>query len=156
MALFFALVCVAPGASANIAPFVLLFGTTYFFSQFAPNTTTFVYPSEIFPVDVRTTGNGIAAGIAKIGAFAGAAVLPALHQPGTHRNDPHPRRYVANAMARRRLAPKSKQSSRLPDAQASRSWPPLVSEPHDSFALGAVTGRARSRGPVCLRPKAAM
>jgi hypothetical protein len=35
---------------------------------------------------------------------------------------------LANAMARRRLAPKSKQSSRLrsPDAQSSRSGPPLA------------------------------
>ena len=78
MTLFFALVWAVPGASTAIAPFVLLFGATYFFSQFGPNTTTFVYPSEIFPVDVRTTGNGIASGIAKVGAFAGAAILPAL------------------------------------------------------------------------------
>ena len=42
------------------------------------NTTTFLYPLEIFPVDVRTTGNGIPSGVAKIGAFAGAAMLPAL------------------------------------------------------------------------------
>ena len=78
VALFFALVAAIPGAATNIAPFVLLFGATYFFSQFGPNTTTFVYPSEIFPVDVRTTGNGIASGVAKVGAFAGAAILPAL------------------------------------------------------------------------------
>jgi len=51
---------------------------TYFFSQFGPNTTTLVYPAEVFLVDVRTTGNGIASGVAKVGAFAGAAVLPAL------------------------------------------------------------------------------
>lgn len=30
------------------------------------------------PVDVRTTCNDIASGVAKVGAFAGAAVLPAL------------------------------------------------------------------------------
>ncbi|HTX30191.1 MAG TPA: MFS transporter [Solirubrobacteraceae bacterium] len=78
IAVFFALVWAIPGASTATIPFILLFGATYFFSQWGPNTTTFVYPSEIFPVDVRTTGNGIASGVAKLGAFAGAAVLPAL------------------------------------------------------------------------------
>jgi MFS transporter, PHS family, inorganic phosphate transporter len=78
IAVLFALVFAIPGASTVLLPFVLLFGGTYFFSQFGPNTTTFVIPSEIFPVDVRTTGDGIAAGAAKIGAFAGAAILPAL------------------------------------------------------------------------------
>lgn len=78
IAVFFALVWAIPGVSGDVIPFIVLFGATYFFSQFGPNTTTFVYPSEVFPVDVRTTGNGIAAGVAKIGAFAGAAILPAL------------------------------------------------------------------------------
>jgi len=78
IAVFFALVWAIPGATGATIPFILLFGATYFFSQCGPNTTTFVYPSEIFPVDVRTTGNGIASGIAKMGAFAGAAILPAL------------------------------------------------------------------------------
>ncbi len=57
---------------------------------------------------------------------------------------------VANAMARRRLAPESEQSSswlRPPDAQASRSWPPLFCEPHDSFALGAVTAASAIAWP---------
>ena len=33
--------------------------------------TTFVLPSEVFPVSMRTTGHGIAAGIGKLGAFVG-------------------------------------------------------------------------------------
>jgi hypothetical protein len=36
---------------------------------FGPNVTTFVYPAEIFPVMVRTTGHGIAAAVGKVGAF---------------------------------------------------------------------------------------
>ena len=75
--MFFALVWAIPGV-ASIIPFIALFGATYFFSQLGPNTTTSVCPSEIFPVDGRTTANGIALGVAKIGAFAGAAMLPAL------------------------------------------------------------------------------
>jgi hypothetical protein len=52
-------------------------------------------------------------------------------------------------MARRRLALKSKQSSRLraPDARASGSWRPLVCEPHDSFALRAVTAASAIAWP---------
>ncbi|MGO9907879.1 MAG: MFS transporter [Solirubrobacteraceae bacterium] len=79
--MFFALVWAIPGVSGELIPFILLFGATYFFSQFGPNTTTFVYPSEIFPVDARTTGNGIAAGVAKIGAFAGALFTLMLPEP---------------------------------------------------------------------------
>ncbi|HUA04589.1 MAG TPA: MFS transporter [Solirubrobacteraceae bacterium] len=74
----FAILATVPTARTETVLFIIVFGATYFFSQFGPNTTTFVFPSEIFPVSVRTTGDGIAAGIAKLGAFAGAAVLPAL------------------------------------------------------------------------------
>ena len=35
-------------------------------------------PAEIFPVMVRTTAHGIAAGVGKIGAFIGAFVFPFL------------------------------------------------------------------------------
>ena len=44
----------------------MLFGATYLFSEFGPNTTTFVYPAEIFPVRVRTHRSRVAAlGIAE-------------------------------------------------------------------------------------------
>jgi PHS family inorganic phosphate transporter-like MFS transporter len=55
-----------------------LFGATYFFSEFGPNTTTFVYPAEIFPVRVRTTSHGTAAAAGKIGAFVGTYALTSL------------------------------------------------------------------------------
>jgi MFS family permease len=67
-----------PGATTTELPFLLLFGTTYFFAEFGPNTTTFVYPAEIFPVQVRTTSHGIAAAAGKIGAFIGTYTLTAL------------------------------------------------------------------------------
>jgi MFS transporter, PHS family, inorganic phosphate transporter len=59
-------------------PFLLLFGATYFFAEFGPNTTTFVSPAEIFPVLVRTTSDGIAAASGKLGAFIGTYALTAL------------------------------------------------------------------------------
>lgn len=67
-----------PGATTTELPFLLLFGATYFFAEFGPNTTTFVYPAEIFPVRVRTTSHGIAAAAGKIGAFTGTYTLTAL------------------------------------------------------------------------------
>jgi MFS family permease len=67
-----------PGATTTLLPFLLLFGATYFFAEFGPNTTTFVYPAEIFPVRVRTTSHGIAAAAGKTGAFIGTYTLTAL------------------------------------------------------------------------------
>jgi MFS family permease len=78
MAAAFGCLWLIPGATTTLLPFLLLFGATYFFSQFGPNTTTFVYPAEIFPVRVRTTSHGIAAAAGKIGAFIGAYALSAL------------------------------------------------------------------------------
>ena len=49
--------------TATVIPFLLVFGLSYFFVEFGPNTTTFVLPSEVFPVSMRTTGHGIAAGV---------------------------------------------------------------------------------------------
>ncbi len=74
----FAGLWLVPGATTTLAPFLLLFGVTYFFAQFGPNTTTFVYPAEIFPVRVRTTSHGIAAAAGKLGAFIGTYALTAL------------------------------------------------------------------------------
>jgi MFS transporter, PHS family, inorganic phosphate transporter len=67
-----------PGATTTVMPFLLLFGATYFFAEFGPNTTTFVYPAEIFPVQVRTTSHGIAAASGKLGAFVGTYALTTL------------------------------------------------------------------------------
>jgi MFS transporter, PHS family, inorganic phosphate transporter len=64
-----------PGATTTVLPFPLLFGATYFFAEFGPNTTTFVYPVEIFPVRVRTTSYGIGA---FIGTYALVVLLPAI------------------------------------------------------------------------------
>jgi MFS transporter, PHS family, inorganic phosphate transporter len=78
MAVAFVGLWLVPGATTTLLPFLLLFGATYFFSEFGPNTTTFVYSAEIFPVRVRTTCHGIAAAAGKIGAFIGTYALTAL------------------------------------------------------------------------------
>jgi len=51
---------------------------SYFFTEFGPNMTTFVMPSELFPVSLRATGHGISAGIGKFGAFIGVFLFPVL------------------------------------------------------------------------------
>ena len=61
-----------------MAPFLAILGLSYFFIQFGPNMTTFVLPSEVFPVSMRTTGHGMAAGIGKLGAFVGVFLVPVL------------------------------------------------------------------------------
>jgi predicted phosphate transport protein (TIGR00153 family) len=55
-----------------------VYGLTFFFANFGPNTTTFVYPSEVFPTSFRTTGGGIAAASGKIGAVVAVALFPTL------------------------------------------------------------------------------
>jgi hypothetical protein len=61
-----------------VVPFLLVYGVSYFFTEFGPNMTTFVLPSELFPVSMRTTGHGISAGIGKLGAFIGVFLFPVL------------------------------------------------------------------------------
>jgi MFS family permease len=78
MALAF-LALAAIGALTEIMGlFIAVFGLSYFFIEYGPNTMTFVLPSEVFPTSVRTTGHGIAAGIGKLGAFIGVFVVPQL------------------------------------------------------------------------------
>jgi MFS transporter, PHS family, inorganic phosphate transporter len=57
-------------------PFLIIYGFSHFFTEFGPNAATFVYPSEILPINVRTTGHGIAAAMCKIGGFFGVFTLP--------------------------------------------------------------------------------
>ncbi|MBV8171647.1 MAG: MFS transporter, partial [Candidatus Eremiobacteraeota bacterium] len=65
-------------AKSVLVPFVILYGLNYFFTQFGPNTTTFVMPAEIFPTSVRTTSHGISATIGKVGAAVGTFSFPLL------------------------------------------------------------------------------
>ncbi|MFZ2059279.1 MAG: MFS transporter [Acidimicrobiales bacterium] len=80
MAVAFIALGAIPRLTATVVPFLLVFGVSYFFVEFGPNTTTFVLPSEVFPVSMRTTGHGIAAGIGKLGAFIGVFLVPQLQR----------------------------------------------------------------------------
>jgi PHS family inorganic phosphate transporter-like MFS transporter len=63
---------------AVLPAFLLLYGITFFAANAGPNTTTFVYPSEVFPTAFRTTGHGIAAASGKAGAVIAVVLFPTL------------------------------------------------------------------------------
>jgi PHS family inorganic phosphate transporter-like MFS transporter len=74
----FAVIGLVPGMTTAVAPFLLVYGVSYFFTEFGPNVTTFVLPGELFPTSARATGHGISAGIGKFGAFVGVFLFPVL------------------------------------------------------------------------------
>jgi len=78
MAITFSAIAIVPQIDKLLLPFLLVYGISYFFTEFGPNATTFVYPAELFPVEARTTGHGIAAGSGKIGGFVGVFLFPIL------------------------------------------------------------------------------
>ncbi len=78
MAVCFAVIGLVPAASTAVVPFMLVYGISYFFAEFGPNTTTFVLSAELYPVSMRATGHGISAGVAKLGAFIGVFLFPFL------------------------------------------------------------------------------
>jgi PHS family inorganic phosphate transporter-like MFS transporter len=78
MALCFGIIAAVPGMTTMVVPFLLVYGVSYFFTEFGPNMTTFVMPSELYPVSMRATGHGISAGIGKLGAFIGVFLFPVL------------------------------------------------------------------------------
>ncbi|XP_076932440.1 putative inorganic phosphate transporter 1-9 [Bidens hawaiensis] len=51
--------------------FIILYGLTFFFSNFGPNTTTFIVPAELFPARFRATCHGISGAVGKVGAIIG-------------------------------------------------------------------------------------
>lgn len=78
MALMYALMALIPNLKHMIPLFIVLFGVSFFFVNFGPNTTTFLIPSEIYPTSIRARAHGISAAVGKLGAFGGAFVLPFL------------------------------------------------------------------------------
>jgi len=74
----FAVIGLVPGMTTAVVPFLLVYGISYFFTEFGPNMTTFVLPGELFPTRLRATGHGISAGVGKLGAFIGVFLFPFL------------------------------------------------------------------------------
>jgi len=87
MALTYGLLALVPALTQVTGAFLTIYALGYFFTEFGPNVTTFVYPAEIFPVSVRSSAHGLAASLGKVGAFIGAFLFPyllssTLHLPG--------------------------------------------------------------------------
>ena len=78
MGVCFAVISLVPSMTTMVVPFLMVYGVSYFFTEFGPNVTTFVLPGELFPTSVRATGHGISAGIGKFGAFIGVFLFPVL------------------------------------------------------------------------------
>lgn len=78
MAVTYGVLALVPSLTHLVIPFLTTYAVGYFFTEFGPNVTTFVYPAEIFPVQVRSTAHGVAAGLGKVGAFIGAFAFPYL------------------------------------------------------------------------------
>ncbi|GKY94942.1 hypothetical protein MPSEU_000459100 [Mayamaea pseudoterrestris] len=62
---------------------ILLYGLTFFFANYGPNTTTFVLPALVYAAPCRATLNGASAAAGKLGALVGAALFaPMAHTFG--------------------------------------------------------------------------
>ncbi|KAF4707288.1 hypothetical protein FOZ62_004222 [Perkinsus olseni] len=70
MTLFYLIMAASTRLGAALWVNLLIFSATFFWTNFGPNVTTYIVPSEIFPVASRTTCHGICAASGKIGAIA--------------------------------------------------------------------------------------
>ena len=61
--------------TSHTALLLVSYGATFFFSNFGPNSTTFVLPSMTFSPTCRSTLNGLCAASGKFGAFLGALLF---------------------------------------------------------------------------------
>lgn len=61
---------------------ILAFMAFELFLNLGPHLMTYVLPSQVYPVDVRGQGSGIAASIGKIGAVLGVFFIPVLLKSG--------------------------------------------------------------------------
>ncbi|KAJ8543124.1 hypothetical protein K7X08_005647 [Anisodus acutangulus] len=62
--------------------FAVLYGLTFFFANFGPNSSTFVLPAELFPTRVRSTCHALSAASGKAGAMVSAFGVQQYTQDG--------------------------------------------------------------------------
>ncbi len=55
--------------------FIIMYGLTFFFCNFGPNTITYIVSAEAFPKQIRSTCHGISAASGKIGAIIGVSIF---------------------------------------------------------------------------------
>ncbi|MDG6982938.1 MAG: MFS transporter [Nitrososphaerota archaeon] len=64
--------------STSLLALAGFFGVFYIFENMGPNTTTWIYPVELFPTRLRGTGHGLAATVGKVGAVVATFFLPLI------------------------------------------------------------------------------
>jgi putative MFS transporter len=72
------LAAAAIGASITLPVLTVLLAVFFIAENAGPNTTTWVYPVELFPTRIRGSGHGFAATMGKLGAICGVFILPLL------------------------------------------------------------------------------
>mmetsp|Transcript_36040 Transcript_36040/g.94754 ORF Transcript_36040/g.94754 Transcript_36040/m.94754 type:complete len:176 (-) Transcript_36040:45-572(-) len=55
----------------QVSNFIALYALTFFFSNWGPNSTTYILPSELFPARFRSSAHGFCAAWGKAGAIIG-------------------------------------------------------------------------------------
>jgi PHS family inorganic phosphate transporter-like MFS transporter len=63
------------GSHLPIGFAAVIYGCIFFFTNFGPNSTTFIVPTEIFPTRLRSTCHGIAGAEGKAGAIVGVLLF---------------------------------------------------------------------------------
>ncbi len=76
MAVAYSSIVLIPFIISDVTALFVVYGSTFFFINMGPNTTTFVVPVEVFPTQVRSTAHGIAAASGKSGAAMSAFLFP--------------------------------------------------------------------------------
>ncbi len=79
MGLAYLIIALRLGYLQTVLPlFLVVYGASFLFGNIGPNTTTFIFPTELYPTQIRTTGHGISAGAAKFGAGIFTFLIPVL------------------------------------------------------------------------------
>jgi len=58
-----------PILASSVDLFIAIFTLSQFFTNFGPNSTTFIIPGEVFPTRYRSTAHGISSASGKLGAI---------------------------------------------------------------------------------------
>lgn len=67
-------------SSASGVLVVLMFGIYIFFGVIAGSLSGFVYPSEVFPTEIRSSGIGFCSAVSRIGSASGTFLVPVLKE----------------------------------------------------------------------------
>lgn len=73
-----ALAILAAFSSPTLGVLVALFSMAVLFANAGGGILNFVYPTELYPTNIRATGHGLATSVSRIGSILGVLVFPAL------------------------------------------------------------------------------